>query len=292
MRVKRIKLTSELAALLSHRSGKQPNAESSLNSVANRKRARQLDRLKKHRVVTVADLLERLPRLSPGLKYFGVELIQLLEIQQAVPVLLDLMSDRAVRLMCASTLSFMKSGQRKATRFFLEIGRRELASRTPDRDWLEAVCHGLAHSDDRHAVELLVTIFERTDLPGQLRGEAADKLGCCAFVCDRRTELFRRCRDAAIRGLEEDSIYVQFGSMYLIGSLCSRGYRPQRPQPTGCESALPKLRKIAAGDHRLAPGFWWRMSAEAEDVIYCIKKGHWPKRDAADRSTATTERGE
>ena len=86
------------------------------------------------------------------------------------------MSDRGVRLMCASTLSFMKSGQRKATRFFLEIGRRELASRTPDRDWLEAVCHGLAYSNDRHAVELLVTIFERTDLPGPLRGEAADKL--------------------------------------------------------------------------------------------------------------------
>jgi hypothetical protein len=253
---------------------------------------RQLDRLKKYRIITVADLLERLPRLSPGLKYFGIELILLLDIQQAIPVLLDLMSDRAVRLMCASTLSFIAPGQRNVTRFFLEIGHRELASPAPDPNWLEAVAYGLANTDDRHAVELLVTIFERTDLPGALRGEAADKLGCADLICDRRTTLFRRCRDAAIRGLEEDSIYVQFGSMYLIGSLCSRGYRPQRPQPTGCESALPRLRKIAAGDHRLAPGFWWRMSAEAEDVIYCIKKGHWPKRDAADRSTATTDRGE
>ena len=153
--------------------------------------------------------------------------------------------------------------------------------------------HGLGSPEERRAAEVLATIFERTDLPGWLRDVAVDKLGCCAFVRDCRTRLFRRCRDAAIRGLEEDSIHVQFGSMYLIGSLCS-DYAPDRQhsRPDGCESALPRLRKIAANDHRLSPGYWWPMSAEAKDVIYCIKRRQWPSLDAADRWLGNTERGE
>ena len=120
-----------------------------------------------------------------------------------------------------TVLCRLKSGK-KVTRFFLDIGRRELASAKPDRHWLEAVVLGLGCSDDLHVAELLVTIFERCDLPGWVRGDAADKLGCNRFIGDGRTRLFRRCREAAFRGLNDDSIDVQFWSMYLIGSLCGR----------------------------------------------------------------------
>jgi len=292
MRPKPIKPTSELAALYSRYLAQESKKRRSLCTVPGGDWSRQLEQLKKRHVITVADLLARLPGLPPSLKYFAVELIGALEIYQAVPVLLDLMSDQAVRLLCASTLCFMKSGWGRLEQFFIRAGSRELASGSPDRDCLEAVVQRLGYSDNRRAVELLVTIFERADLPGWLRGDAADKLGCRPFICDRRTRLFRRCRDAAFRGLKEGSIYVQFGSMYLIGLLCSNWIPRRRSKPNGCEAALLILRKIASEDHRLSPGYWWPMSAEAEDVICCITKGHWPDPDAGERWRGNTKRGE
>jgi hypothetical protein len=46
---------------------------------------------------------------------------------------------------------------------------------------------------------------------------------------------------------------------------------------------LPRLREIAANDHKLAPGFWWPMSAEAEDADYAIENGARPENDVAER---------
>jgi len=256
-----------------------------------RDRARKLDRLQKHGVITTVDLLESLPRLSPDLKLFGIELVRLLNVYQAVPVLIQMMSGENVRLACADTLSRLKPA-RKVTQVFLEIGTRELASLCPNRSWLNAVILGLNVSDDRRAIELLVTIFERSDLPGWVRGDAADKLGCANFVNDRRTRLFRRCRQGALRGLNDDSIDVQFGSMYLIGALCSHGTQERRTNLQEFKSALPRLRQIAKNDQRLAPGYWWPMSAEAADVINCIAEGHWPDPDAGERWVGNTARGE
>ena len=71
---------------------------------ANRDRARQLRRLQKRGVCTVGDLLDQLPRLPGGLKQFGIHLISILRIRQAAPVLLELMSDRKVRWVCAAEL--------------------------------------------------------------------------------------------------------------------------------------------------------------------------------------------
>ncbi|MEX2285840.1 MAG: hypothetical protein WD648_02045 [Planctomycetaceae bacterium] len=214
-----------------------------------------------------------------------------MEIRQAVPVLLDVMSDRTVRATCAHTLSGLEYNA-KAIRRFIEIGNRELASDNPDRFWLEAVILGLGSTDDPRAAELLVTIFERVDLPGWVRGDAGDKLGCVGPVGDRRTQLFRRCRDAALRGLEDESIDVQFWSMYVIGSLAGEPYWGKRSSANPFKVALKKLRQIAANDHRLAPGYWWSMSSEAEDVICCIENGHWPENDAAERWKGHPERGE
>ena len=275
------KLTDELATLYRRFLERWPAAKLPQNQAVHRERVQGLRRLKKQGAVTVADLLERLPNFSLSLKQFGIQLIMLLKIRQSIPILLDLMSDQDVRVSCAAAFQSLHPG-RNVTQRFLTIGYRELNATNPDHLWLDAVVYGLGHADDSRAAELLVTIFERTDLPGWLRGNAGDKLGCCDFVFDRRTRLFRRCRTAALLGLTESSIDVQFWSMYVIGSLCSELW-PHRSRLTGFESALPKLREIAAHDHRLSPGYWWPMSAEAEDVIECVQTGHWPAKAAAER---------
>lgn len=276
------KLTDELATLYRGFLEQWAAANSSQNPAVHQERVQGLRRLKSRGVVTVANLLERLPGLSLNLKQFGIQLIMLLRIQQSIPILLDLMSDPKIRVSCAAAFQSLNS-HKSVTRRFLTIGDRELNATSPDHLWLDAVIYGLGHSDDPRAAELLVTIFERTDLPGWLRGNAADKLGCCDPVRDRRTRLFRRCRAAALQGLADSSIEVQFWSMYVIGSLCSEGKWPRRSTLTGFESAIPKLREFALHDHRLSPGFWWPISAEAEDVIECIETGHWPTKEAGVR---------
>ena len=286
------KLTDELAALHSKSVAEQSEEILDWRTKWNLERSRKIKRLARQGVITAGDLIGRLPHLSPGMKQFGIRLISEFKIRQGVPVLLELLSDRAVRVCCADALCWMKSGK-KVTRHFVQIGEREMASDTPDRHWLEPVILGGGKdTDDPDVVELLVSIFERVDLPGWIRGDAGDKLGCVDAISDRRTQLFRRCRDAALRGLRDESIDVQFWSMYLIGQLCNRHTPRRRSERSGLEAALPTLRKHAANDHRLAPGYWWPMSAEAEDVIICIKTGHWPDKDAADRWIGNTQRGE
>jgi hypothetical protein len=91
--------------------------------------------------------------------------------------------------------------------------------------------------------------------------------------------------------LTDASIDVQFWSMYLIMQLCSSFTSQQRPRANDFKSALPRLRQIAANDHRLAPGYWWPMSAEAEDAIGAIT-GDPPEVDAGERWPGTQARGE
>lgn len=249
-------------------------------------RQRTLRTLNKRGIVTIADLLGSFSSLSSRLKHSALDLIAILKIRQAIPVLFAASTDPSLRLTCADLLGQLWS--RKATRFFLKIGARELDSTCPDPTWLRATILALGYANDRRATELLVSIFERRDLPGSIRGEAGDKLGVCHF--DRRTRLYRRCRDAALRGLSEDSIDVQFWSMYVIGSLCNvSGFR--RSVDITLRSALPPLRQFARHDHRLSPGFWWPISAEAEDVIGCIENGIWPESDAAERWQGNSARG-
>ena len=255
-----------------------------------RRHARQIERMAQHGVTTVGDLIDALPRLSRSRQQLSIWLMSVLKIQQAIPVLFDLLAVRSLRCECAHTLGGL-TDRPKVIERFLEIGDRELRSPTPDWHWLEAVIHGLQYSANPRADELLVEIFERTDLPGWLRGDAGDKLGCFSVGSDRRTKLFRRCRDAAIRGLTEDNIDVQFWSMYVLWQLAIDYKDRSSPQRSGLEKALPALRRIAANDHRLAPGFWWTMAGEAEDAIYALEHGRSPEVTADERWTDTSQRG-
>jgi hypothetical protein len=284
------KLTDDLVTLHTRFVGQRSEDMRDRCGKMDREHTHKLRLLAKQKVVTVANLISRLPQLSLSAKRFGIWLISVLKVRQAVSVLLGLMSDRAVRSECAHALYMLKADA-KVTRVFMEIGHRELRSENPDHHWLDAVIIGLGSSDDPRAVELLVTIFERADLPGWIRGDAGDKLGCAWLVRDRRTRLFRRCRAAALRGLTDESIDVQFWSMYVIASLASKKMSPRRSSDDEFAAALPVLRQIVASDHRLAPGFWWSMSAEAEDAIGCIETGRWPQPDAAERWAGNTERG-
>lgn len=243
------------------------------------KRQATLASLHKRGILTVSDLAARFSELPTRLKQRALDLILILRIRQMIPVLQANLPDVSVRLMCAHVLGSLGLNSR-GMRLFLEIGQRELRASHPDAEWLQAVVLALGMSSDRRVTELLVAIFERQDLPGPLRGEAGDKLGTCRF--DRRTNAYRRCRDAALIGLTADSIDVQFWSMYVIASLSNIAGSRQRVDKS-FRAALPRLREIAAHDHRRAPGFWWPLSAEAEDAIGCIENGIWPEPDAADR---------
>lgn len=258
---------------------------------------RELTQLEKRGVVTTDDLANQLTQLPPKLRRTGMYLIMVCNVREAIPVLLELVSDPKWRNEVARTLSSFDSDRRVKT-LFLKMGKKELSSVTPDHSKLEAVVEGLKFCEDRRAVDVTVTIFERTDLPGWLRGWAADALGCRAIVSDRRTSLFRRARDTAIAGLNDDSIDVQFWSMYLIASLSSN-YEPnnnrikqRQRERNHFARALPRLRQIAKNDKRVAPDVWWPMFSEAEDAIGCITTGHWPQPDASERWPPGKKRGE
>lgn len=251
------------------------------SAIVDRQRRRTIAKLKRRGITGVADLVARFFDLPKELKSRAIDLIAVFEIRQAIPVLLAALDDREVRIACADGVARLGGGA-KGTRLFLNIGRRQLASPRPDAEWLRAAILGLGLTHARPVSELLLSIFERTDLPGELRGEAGDKLGRQGSFVDRRTGFYRRLRDAALRGLADDSIDVQFWSMYLIASLCNVAGSRRIVDKT-FRAALPRLRDIASHDHRPAPGFWWPMSAEAEEAIGCLQTGRWPVPDAADR---------
>ena len=247
---------------------------------------RCLRQLNERRIQTLGQLLDTLPTLPSKLKDFGISLLQALKAKQAVPVLLRMLSDDTDgRLSCGCAVNAI--GGKRIEKSLAQIARRELNSAVPNRFILEAVIHGLKYSDSDAGEDVLVTIFERTDLAGWLRGDAGDALN----VNDRRTRLFQRTWVAALRGLSESDIDVQFWSMFAIAKLASRNRIGQRVHNERFDAALPRLREIAAQDHRLAPGYWWPMSAEAEDTIACIETGTGLTPEAAERWIGNKERG-
>lgn len=247
-----------------------------------RENQRHISRLAARGVATVAVLIEALPELPPKLKDFGIWWLTVKKSRKAETVLLRMLhDDPSVRLSCASALTAI--GGRRSEREFLRIGKDELASSAPGQKWLEAVIRGLKLAHCPEAEELLLIIYERTDLPGWLRGDAGDGLGCSSLVQDRRTTFFRRAWVTALNGLNDDDIEVKFWSMYVLMQLAQNHSHQSGRSNERFAPALPKLREIAATDHRLAPGYWWSMSAEAEDAIHVIEHGTLAEPDAAER---------
>ena len=255
-----------------------------------RKNSRQIDRLVMHGVTTTRELIDALPRLPPALRDFGIWWFSIVKSRGAEGVLLQLLHDEPkCRLSCAAALSSI--GGKRSAREFIQIGETQLAMPKPDSEWLDVVIQGLRFPECRGAEEILLTIFERTDLPGWLRGDTGDALSCCPQLQDRRTSSFRRAWKSAMEGIFDPEIEMQFWSMYVIANLAMNDSSHSMRSNHRFDPALPRLREIQANDHRLAPGFWWPMSAEAEDVICVINTGHWPEHDAGDRWHANATRG-
>jgi len=284
------KRSDSLAVLLTRIHERQSEDWRKRCQAVSRERTRAVERLAARGVLTVGDLLERLSSLPLRQQVASIEIVSLLKIRSAAPLLLDLMALRSLRMSCAVALA-MRPQPKTITERLLRIGWRELDSSRPDPHWLWTIVEAVGHTDDWRAAELLVRIYEHRNLPGSIRGDAANKLGVSEFINDRRTDLHRRCRVAAIQGLTDDSIDVQFWSMYLIAQL---GSHPRRSRPRGpddLQEAIPILKTIAARDRRIAPGYWWSMSAEAADALHCLEHRSWPEIDAAERWAGKSERG-
>ncbi len=269
----------------------QRTDEARLSCLAfDRKNRRHISTLARRNISTTSQLIAALPELPAKLKDFALWWFMVTRERRAETTLLAMLkNDSDCRLMCAATLSSI--GGSRSRREFVRIGKCELAAANPDRHLLNEVILGLKMciSETAEIDELLLTIYERVDLPGWLRGDAGDALGCCSRIMDRRTKAFRRAWTTARNGLFDTDIEVKFWSMYVVMSLADRS--DSRRSNAIFVEALPQLRKIAKTDHRLAPGFWWPMSAEAEDAIYAIKHGRGQEDDASMRWLGNTERG-
>ena len=249
-----------------------------------------LSRLKHRGIQTVGDLIAALPDQSIKTIEWAARILWVSKVKPAAPVLWQLMERPKLKLTCASAIGLLDA--KVFLRKFEVLGQRELDRSAPRVEELHAIVLGLRYAESVEAANVLVSIFERTEFPGWLRGDAADHLGTFFLVRDRRTKFFTRTVDAAIAGLDDD-IYMQFGSMYVLASLaCRYGDRPLGKSNDSLQRALPRLRDIAQHDSRLSPGYWWPMSAEAEDAIGCIETGKWPQPDAAERWSPSEERGE
>ncbi len=247
-------------------------------------------RLAARGITTLGELVAALPSLPPKLKNFGICWLGEFKPAGSEAALLRLMhADSAFRVTCAHELGWMKG--RRAAHELIRIGSAELATAAPDVHWLDAVVHGLKSCDQSGTVEILVAIFERSDLPGWLRGDAGDALGCQSELQDRRTSIFRRVWAAALPGLDHADIDVQFWSMYVIMQLAKSDFWHNHQLNRFLRPALPRLREIAKNDHRLAPGYWWPMCEEAKDAIHIIETGQGLDHDAADRCEGNTELG-
>ena len=241
-------------------------------------------------ITTLRHLAVALPHLPPTLRDFGIWWISVNRFRSAEKVLLHLLHDDPKRrLGYAAALASI--GGRKSEREFIRIARKHLVSLSPDLEWLDAVIQGLKFPETAEAEEILLSIFESKSLPGWLRGNAGDAMSICSRLDDRRTTFFRRALRSAAEGLMEDDIDRQFWSMFVIATAAGNCSSNPNRSNLCFESILPRLREIAATDQRLAPGFWWPMSAEAEDAICVVQTGNWPELDAGDRWRVTSARG-
>ena len=254
------------------------------------RRRKVVRELRRGGIKTSAGLVRALPTLRGKRLSDALELISVLKIRRAIPTLLKLLQRPDLRSLVASTLCF-PDDSREIADYLTQIGRRELARAQPDRSWLSVVINVSMGVDDKRVADILLTIFERTDLPGWLRGDAADRLPGQPTMDQQGSPFYQRCRTTALQGLQDEDLDLRFWSMYVIGQLASSAHWVGRRPDPKLQAALPRLREIAATDQRLAPGFWWPLSAEAEDVIVCLESGEMPEIAAAHRWQGNPERG-
>jgi len=124
----------------------------------------------------------------------------------------------------------------------------------PDPNLRRMAAYALGHIRNKRAETALREVLGDRAQPSAVRGMAAEHLAA-SFAWDAVPDL--------ITGLGDPEPEVRFWCAYGMGFMRVR-------------SALPRLRRLAAGDYARVPG-WWTVKREARWAIEQIAQGPWER---------------
>jgi HEAT repeat protein len=124
----------------------------------------------------------------------------------------------------------------------------------PDPNRRLMAAYALGHIRNKRATAALREVLGDRAQPSAVRGMAAEHLAA-SFTWDAVPDL--------VAGLRDPTPEVRFWCAYGVGFLRIR-------------SALPRLRRLTAGDYARVPG-WWTVKREARWAIEQIAQGPWER---------------
>jgi HEAT repeat protein len=132
----------------------------------------------------------------------------------------------------------------------------------PDPALREAAAYALWQFRDDRAHPLLLAALRDPAEDPRVRGQAAETLGYTTR--DARTRRYKETARALVDALGDPSPTVRFWAASALGGMRAR-------------AATPALRRLAATDQAVCPG-WWRVADEAADALVRITGGTLPER--------------
>ncbi len=207
-----------------------------------------------------ADVVRILPTLSGDQLYAAIEVVGVLELRRAGPILVPFMESHDTHLLWCAQRALSDMASRRTYRPLARI-----AATHPDVETQYQACYAISWTHDRAAAPILLELYCRSDLPPRVRGQAAEGLANTLGYTDRRRRIFRQSAAALIQGLRDDSAEVRFWSAFALGQMHAR-------------QASPELARVVAEDTAFCPG-WWYVHEEASDALGHIRGVDVPDRD-------------
>jgi HEAT repeat protein len=180
--------------------------------------------------------------------------------RRAVTVLLGLLPSDDVSLRASVVEALGRVGGERAFQALLRAMQED-----PDATVREMAAYVLTGSGDDRTYEPMVAALQETAEAVPVRTQAAEALGELLWAADHRNKRVRRAARALIHALRDPAPEVRFWSAFALGTMRTR-------------AALPELRRLAAADTAMCPG-WWPVQDEARDAIQNIRTGVWPRCD-------------
>jgi HEAT repeat protein len=217
------------------------------------------EELERFGVQSAQDLVQRLPQLRGRRLITAIELLGKAGDRRAVPALVNLLSsdDPAVRSVAAPSLAML--GGRRA----LSAAERIALTDASEQARAAAVSALAFMFDEEAFVPLLIVVAQPKESPST-RAAAAEGLGNLLQHADPQSIQFQHARSVLIECLGDPAPEVRFWSAFALG--CMKD-----------EEALPHLRRLAASDKSICPG-WWAVADEARDAIQTILGEEPPER--------------
>lgn len=110
----------------------------------------------------------------------------------------------------------------------------------------------------------LIEVLQKSEEYPEIRAQAAEGLANALDCCSARFAWYRRAESSLIEALDDSAVQVRWWSSFALGVARSK-------------KAISQLRKLAAGDHTMLPG-WWTVAEEAEDALSNIAGNDHPDR--------------